>query len=329
MTSMPFAPSILIRSVRRPHASDYSHRFLIRRQGALPCLIIPDLMVRDEISILATRILGDPHLAGADAFDAGDAGDSILGRAQIGKLLDKIHGNSSPRHTSDGSVSKSWLSGGLLCHNSVSSLQLSSKITATVVKIPQAQPTTTCSADESPVLEGPASAGRRRQHRTPPRRAAAVTLSSSADGHRGYGPAGASADRRRQPRGVRGHWSPNQQSAAVTHFRSAYGELICSKADRRRRQEPRQAPTAWVRLTASRTHVAAAVTHLNPVRLPSSSKQGRNLAGDWLGNWRPPAFSSFHQDRSPCPIAVGAAHRANVGDAATHSLETRFRRRSP
>ncbi len=300
MTSMPFAPSILIRSVRRPHASDYSHRFLIRRQGALPCLIIPDLMVRDEISILATRILGDPHLAGADAFDAGDAGDSILGRAQIGKLLDKIHGNSSPRHTSDGSVSKSWLSGGLLCHNSVSSLQLSSKITATVVKIPQAQPTTTCSADESPVLEGPASAGRRRQHRTPPRRAAAVTLSSSADGHRGYGPAGASADRRRQPRGVRGHWSPNQQSAAVTHFRSAY-----------------------------RTHVAAAVTHLNPVRLPSSSKQGRNLAGDWLGNWRPPAFSSFHQDRSPCPIAVGAAHRANVGDAATHSLETRFRRRSP
>src|SRR5882672_3996527 len=43
----------------------------------------------------------------------------------------------------------------------------------------------------------------------------------------------------------------------------------------------------------------------------------------------PPAFSSSRQDRSHRPTAAPPAHRANQGDAATRSLETRFRRRSP
>ena len=121
----------------------------------------------------------------------------------------------------------------------------------------------------------------------------------------------------------------------------------------------RRTPVAWARLTTSLAYVAAAVTHSrvqerqdtsrafpgsgwwdstrpavthpNPVRLPPSSKQGRNLAGG-ARTWKsvpPPAFSSFHRDRSPRPLAVGAARRANQGDAAIRFLETRFRRCSP
>ena len=333
MTSMRLPPPPF-RPIARPHALDRGQSLRINFHGTSEHLIIPHFVKFDEIAVLAAAILRHPDLTDADALHARESGDRILRGAVINNIFNKVHENASPRHSLGGSEPYLRFSSGL-CHNPVTSLQLSRLFLLT------SQPTTTCSADESPLLGSPTSAGRRRQQRQSSsignssresgisyqrlRTASpvAVTHSRSADVKHRTQSRGASADprvepgERRQPCGVRGHWSPNQQSAAVTSVTHRWVlERAGIPVGRRRRSC--LDPLGWFR--------AAAVTHLPD---PAGSSPSRITAGGCRLAHAPPAFSSLHQGRSPRPVADAAAHRANQGDAATHSLETRFRRRSP
>src|SRR5882672_2296806 len=85
---------------------------------------------------------------------------------------------------------------------------------------------------------------------------------------------------------------------------------------------------------SARSGPVAAVTHLPGVVVPPLRRMtagGRRSVSPVYPAvlCLPPAFSSSLQDRSHRPTAAPPAHRANQGDAATRSLETRFRRRSP
>ncbi len=294
MTSVRLPPPSILGAITAPHAVDIGQSFRVHVLRALERLEIPHLVKDDDVAIPAPAVLCQSNLACADAFYAGNPGDGEFRRTFVNNLLNKIHDYASPGQTFDRSMPYLRFSSGL-CHDSVTSIQLSRLFLLTP------QPITTCSADLP-------SADRRRRLPLPDNRNdfAAVTHSGSA-----YGELTRSkADRRRQPCGVRGHWSPNQQSAAVTHsIRPCARRGNLAPADRRRRQELRQAPTAWARLTASRTRVAAAVTHLLGMGPPLC----RMTAGGWRhGNWRPPAFSSFHQGRSN-PSLVSATQNTEMG----------------
>src|SRR5947209_3343229 len=115
MTSMPLAPSLVIGSVRWLHPVDNGACALVKDERPQPRLKIPHLIKHDDIAILAVAELGQTHLAGADAFDAGDARDGVFGRPVVNNVFNKIHDNASPRHSLGGSKLYLRFSSGL-CH---------------------------------------------------------------------------------------------------------------------------------------------------------------------------------------------------------------------
>jgi hypothetical protein len=59
-----FPAPVIIQQGRRPHALRDSDGILTRRERAQKELPVPHFMVGSEISVLATRIFGNAHLAG-------------------------------------------------------------------------------------------------------------------------------------------------------------------------------------------------------------------------------------------------------------------------
>src|SRR5258706_15877241 len=112
MTSVLLAPLVVVRSVRHRHPVEDANGLFVERDAAFQGLPVPDGVMGDDVSILAPAVHGDADQAGADALNAGRSGDCKLWRAEIAELLDKVQSNASPRHLSDGSVTKSRFSGG-------------------------------------------------------------------------------------------------------------------------------------------------------------------------------------------------------------------------
>ena len=273
------------RTVRRSHAFQDAHRLLIGRQRLAPSLPIPNLVVSDDIAVLATAEFGDSYLSGADSLDTGDASHSKFRRSQISNFLHKVHSDPTPGHTSDRSVFESWFSSGL-CHSRVILLLLSSEKELTL------QPSATESSGLPSLPWGP-EARRRLLHTKPTivvpgsTEVAAATISSSAgDSERG------SAERRRHDKPLAlALWEKSgpfvrldlKRAAAVFHFDFLLADMTpCRSADRRRHQDG-----------ATRTRAAAAVISRPAFSL--SSRSGRNLAGGrYFAKRAPPAFSPFH-----------------------------------
>jgi hypothetical protein len=122
----------LIGTIRNGHSINDFRRFLIRRNGPQPRLIIPDLVEQRVFAVVSLREFRDPDHSFADTLDAGNSGNDIFGCARIYCVCDKIHDDFPRRSLAQCPrvVSFSPYPGagfGLLCHPGVVLSSLSSK----------------------------------------------------------------------------------------------------------------------------------------------------------------------------------------------------------